>query len=346
MERPPPNIMRLTKSRNFIPDSGKLLHLRTPHLTETVRIDAGFVEGDEITAHYDPMIAKLIVQGTDRHAALQKLRMALEEYEIAGPITNIEFLKKMCVSPAFVAGDVETGYIEKHREELFEPIKIPIEAWAQAAIGLYIAENHSNIPTSPQPSQSLGFNTGLTGPRTFDLAEIPSDAQTATSPVRVSIQHLGPNTYSVRVGDSQPLHLTSTFDSSNKSLLRTFFPHTRLETTLILDPSSSTLTLFHQTRQYRLQLTAPKWAEKAFGVKDVTNSVLAPMPCKVLRVEVEEGADVKRNQALVVIESMKMETVIRAPHDGRIKRVVHRAGDLCKAGTALVEFAEEEVKEG
>jgi 3-methylcrotonyl-CoA carboxylase alpha subunit len=70
--------------------------------------------------------------------------------------------------------------------------------------------------------------------------------------------------------------------------------------------------------------------------------VLAPMPCKVLRVEVKEGQTVKRDQPLVVIESMKMETVIRSPVDGVVKRVVHGKGDLCKAGTALVEFEEKE----
>lgn len=290
------------------------------------------------------MIAKLIVQGTDRHAALQKLRLALEEYEIAGPITNIEFLKKMCVSPAFVDGDVETGYIEKHRKELFQPVEVPIEAWAQAAIGLYIAESSSIEAGSPQPSHSIGFGAGLTGPRKFDLAEIPSDGQTATTPVSVTIQQVGPHTYSVSVAGKDSLRVTSKLDSS-RNILQTFFPHTRLETTLIRDPETNNLILFQQSRQYRLQLTPPKWAEKAFGVKDVTNSVLAPMPCKVLRVEVEEGAEVKQNQALVVIESMKMETVIRAPHDGKIAKIVHKAGDLCKAGTALVEFAEEEEKE-
>ncbi|GAB7350114.1 hypothetical protein MBLNU459_g0779t1 [Dothideomycetes sp. NU459] len=325
---------------NFIPDSGKLIHLRTPSTTGTVRIDAGFVEGDEITAHYDPMIAKLIVQGTDRHAALQKLRMALESYEIAGPITNIDFLKKMCISPAFVAGDVETGYIEKHRQELFQPVKISVEVWAQAAVGLYITEQGSGTPSSLQPPQSIGFGTGLAGPTKFDLAEITSDGQGSTKSIPVAVQQVGPHTFSVSVAEHGPLLVTSRFDQS-RNVLQTFFPHTRLETTFIRDQETNKLILFQQSRQYRLQLALPKWVEKAFGVKDVTNSVLAPMPCKVLRVEVEEGAEVKQNQALVVIESMKMETVIRAPHDGRIAKVVHKAGDLCKAGTALVEFAED-----
>jgi 3-methylcrotonyl-CoA carboxylase alpha subunit len=70
--------------------------------------------------------------------------------------------------------------------------------------------------------------------------------------------------------------------------------------------------------------------------------VRAPMPCKVLRVEVKAGDTVVKNQPLVVIESMKMETVIRSPADGKVSRIVHGAGEMCKAGTALVEFEGEE----
>jgi len=120
--------------------------------------------------------------------------------------------------------------------------------------------------------------------------------------------------------------------------LTSFYPHTRLATTFIRDEDR--LTLFHLGRQHRLKLAMPEWTKKALGVKDVANSVLAPMPCKVLRVEVEEGQEVKKDQALVVIESMKMETVIRSPSHGIVKRIVHGKGDLCKAGTALVEFEE------
>ena len=141
--------------------------------------------------------------------------------------------------------------------------------------------------------------------------------------------------------------IISTYHPSTKTLT-SFFPHTRCTTTIIpsspnsTSSSTSSLTLFHLGRQYRLALPAPAWTAKALGVNDVTNSVLAPMPCKVLRVEVEAGAEVKKNQPLVVIESMKMETVIRSPQHGRIRRVVHKKGDMCKAGTALVEFEEEE----
>ena len=326
---------------NFVPDSGRLLHLSTPVPTDTVRIDAGFAAGDEVSSFYDPMIAKLIVKGPDRNTALQNLRVALEAYEIAGPVTNIEFLKRMCVSPAFVAGEVETGYIQKHREELFKPQQIPSELYIQAAVGLYLDEQNKR-----NSSQSNGWSKGMLGfgaslqPQSFDFAPLSLDGKPVNCSITVKVQQSGDKTFEVSVGETFHMRVTSSFNPSSR-VVQSFMPHTRMETRLIKDPSTDYLMMFQQGQQYRLQLVVPKWAEKALGMKDVTNSVLAPMPCKVLRVEVEEGAQVRKNEPLVVIESMKMETVIRAPQDGVISRIVHRAGDLCKAGTALVEFAEE-----
>jgi len=253
----------------------------------------------------------------------------------------MEFLKRMCVSPAFVAGEVETGYIQKHQEELFEPQQIPPELYIQAAVGLYLDEQNKRNPT-----QSNGWSTGLLGfgaslqPQSFSFAPLSLDGKPVTSSTTVKVRQNGDKTFEVSVGEAFQMRVTSSFDPSSR-VVQSFMPHTRMETRLIKNPSTNHLMMFQQGQQYRLQLVVPKWAEKALGMKDVTNSVLAPMPCKVLRVEVEEGAQVKKNEPLVVIESMKMETVIRAPQDGVISRIVHRAGDLCKAGTALVEFAGE-----
>ncbi|WPH05119.1 Methylcrotonoyl-CoA carboxylase subunit alpha, mitochondrial [Acrodontium crateriforme] len=328
-------------SMNFIPSTGTLLHLRTPELSESVRIDAGFVQGDEVSSHYDPMIAKLIVSGPNRKSALQKMVAALEEYEVAGPVTNIEFLKTCCQSPAFIAGEVETGYIQKHHDELFAKSELPSEIWAQAAIGLYEAEQNTfNPKTQPTfPLQTIGFGNGPQ-PREFHLVETSSDPAVTNPTIAVRVLKTAPETFSVSVADKDSYTVTSSLNAPSNTLT-SFFPHTRLSTTIIRDPSSNALTLFTAGRQTRLHLATPKWAEKALGEKEAANSVKAPMPCKVLRVEVKEGDVVKKNQALVVIESMKMETVIRSPQDGKIARVVHRAGDLCKAGTALVEFIEE-----
>ena len=305
----------------FIPDSGKLLHLRAPNLApESVRVDAGFVEGDEVSSYYDPMIAKLIVRGESRVEALQKLRTALESYEIAGPVTNIEFLKKMCVSPAFVAGEVETGYISKHHDELFQPQEIAPEVFAQAAIGLVLEErgtqNKSMVSASPQWMVGTQYQQ-----RTFHLTDIPPDGKSEPVSRVVYVAEISPNEFTVTLDNAKYENIQTLGTSRSFS---SFFPHTRLETTFIRNEDR--LILFQQGRQYRLQIAAPKWTEKALGIKDVTNSVLAPMPCKILRVDVREGDHVKKDQPLVVIESMKMETVIRSPHDGVIAKVVHGEG--------------------
>jgi 3-methylcrotonyl-CoA carboxylase alpha subunit len=300
--------------------------MKIPSTSENVRVDSGFIAGDEVSSHYDPMIAKLIVRGPTRQAALQKLRAALENYEVAGPITNIEFLKRMCVSPDFVAGAVETGYIDKHREELFERKAVPDEALAQAAIGLLLEEVGSYGAASVS---SQGLVGSKFQEREFHLVELAADGKGEPNEATVRVAQL-PSTgtsgsnYTISINDTNYANITTTGTTAN---FTTYFPHTRLSSTLIRD--GDRLTLFQQGKQHRLQIATPKWAEKALGIKDVTNSVLAPMPCKVLRVDVKEGDRVKKDQALVVIESMKMETVIRSPHDGVIARVVHGKGVSC-----------------
>jgi 3-methylcrotonyl-CoA carboxylase alpha subunit len=332
---------------NFIPDSGLLLHLKTPTPTSTVRIDSGFIAGDEVSSHYDPMISKLIVQGPTREAAIQKLRTALEEYEVAGPITNIEFIKRMCISSDFIAGDVETGYIQKHHAELFTPEPHAPEVYAQAALGLLLQElsaSRGDMFTGP-PVTAIGYGFNVAyQQREFDLIEVPASGKGETQATKVYIRQTSPQQFDISIGSEKTYsNVTCTFTPSSNTLT-SFYPHTRIATTIIRD--ADRLTLFQHGKLAKLQLALPAWTKKALGVKDVANSVLAPMPCKVLRVEVEAGETVKKDQPLVVIESMKMETTIRSPSYGVVKRVVHGKGELCKAGTALVEFEDPELEEG
>ena len=308
--------------QGFVPDSGTLLHVRTPQASEDVRIDAGFVQGDEVSAHYDPMIAKLIVRGSTRPEAIRKLAAALEEYEVAGPITNIEFLKTICRSPDFIAGNVETGYIEKHREELFTREAIDPEVLAQAALACL---HHDAEPLSRKQASfegaSVGFGPGYQS-RQISFADSTVGAKKdATFDVRV--QQTGDHTFDVDVG---PHHFKQVVShrSQGSPVVTSFFPHTRLDTTVVRD--EDTVSVFQRGAHYRLEIPRAKWMEKALGLKDVTNSVLAPMPCKVLRVEVQAGDMVEKDQPLVVIESMKMETVIRSPQKGTIAKVVHKQG--------------------
>jgi 3-methylcrotonyl-CoA carboxylase alpha subunit len=330
-------------SQHFMPDSGKLIHLKTPQISDDVRIDAGFIQGDTVSSAYDGMIAKLIVSGPTREVAIRKMHAALEEYEIVGLSTNIEFLKRVCQSPAFIKGDVETGYIQKYHDELFAEESIVIEAYAQAALGLFAKDvlNQNGLSGFGPHGSSLGFSSNE---RLFQFH--PSPANTDSPTITVTVGQTGSNIFSIAISggsisETYSNIVSETSPASNS--ITTYFPHTRLQTTLICSTTSNSLenvTLFQRGKQIQLTLATPAWFEQALGIKDVTNSVLAPMPCKVLRNEVSEGDKVEKDQALVVIESMKMETVIRSPQKGVVKKLVHKEGDICKAGTVLVLFEE------
>jgi 3-methylcrotonyl-CoA carboxylase alpha subunit len=105
-------------ARMFLPSPGKLAVFRLPDASPGLRLDTGVREGDQITPHYDPMIAKLIAHGEDRAAAIARAREALRAVAIEGIHTNVPFLIKTLGHPAFVAGDVHTGFVEAHRAEL------------------------------------------------------------------------------------------------------------------------------------------------------------------------------------------------------------------------------------
>lgn len=332
-------------SENFMPDSGTLLHLKIPRVSESVRVDAGFVEGDTISSAYDGMIAKLIVRGPTRQVAIQKLFNALQEYEIVGVSTNIEFLKQVCKSPAFIDGDVETNYIQKHYDELFSQAHTEIEAYAQAALGLLLGdlsrqdENIRKTNGLNPHGEEVGFSA--MNERIFRFQK--QSASISADIITVVVNQKGRKAFSISVTGTG---IDEVYDNvtceASLNRVTSYFPHARISTAIIPSNNGDMLTLFQHGLQTQLRIIHPAWFARALGVKEVTNSVLAPMPCKILRNEVQEGHEVEKDQALVVIESMKMETTIRSPQKAVVAKLVHKAGDICKAGTVLVLFEEEE----
>ncbi|KAL8801156.1 MAG: hypothetical protein Q9182_004661 [Xanthomendoza sp. 2 TL-2023] len=303
---------------DFVPDSGRLLHLKEPRTTDSVRVDAGFISGDEVSSHYDPMIAKLIVQSSDRETAIFKLSTALDGYEIAGPITNVEFLKKICKDPAFIAGEVETGFIKKWQEGLFREVDIRPEVYVQAALGAYFTEGLERSDGKTLFSGAKSGFSSICNERSFLLAPVKGDGRPDSAETKVEIKQTGFELFSVFVDGKRFESIASHFDPGSRKVI-SYFPHTRLETRFIRDEGN--IILFQQGQQYRLRSVTPRWIEKALGIKDTAHSIVAPMPCKILRVEVQPGQGVKKEQVLVVIESMKMETSIRSPQDGIVSRI-------------------------
>ena len=333
--------------KGFVPDSGWLEHVRLPEQNSEIRVDTGFIEGDEVSTNYDPMIAKLIVRGETRKDALRKIARALEDYEIAGPVTNIDFVKRVVVSPDFIAGEVETGYIEKHREELFPKQPITDEALAEAALASYFQKTASRTSSAAGSTSPSWLTTDSDfQPRTFNFQRADAETAPGKTPevMSVSIQRLSPGNFQIKTS-SNTWDVTAAYDTPTKTLT-TYFPHTRHTSRVVLPQPDrlnssvgSPIHLFSPQGSFRLIPAPPAWLAKALGTTEKANSLLSPMPAKILRVHVKPGETVKKDQILLVIESMKMETVIRSPGEGLVvKRVRHAEGETVGSGVELVEF--------
>ena len=336
---------------DFIPDSGKLIHLQTPKTTDDVRIDAGFVAGDEVSSHYDPMIAKLIVRGSNRARSPHqnarrplRLRSRRRNHQHRIPQTRRH-------RPRLRSRRRRNRLHQKARRYPLRPLPHPPRTLRPSSPRRLL--HRRPLPKHAPPPLNPPTGLQLLPPIPhlhLPPSSLPPPSSTTLSPTQspipipLTITPHPSDTYTIHLPNTSHTYtnLSSTYDPTTRTL-STFFPHTRLTTRFIHDPSDqATLTLFQQGHLHRLTLFPPNWAAKALGVKEALNSVLAPMPCKVHSVEVAAGDRVAKGQVLVVIESMKMETAIRSPVDGVVRRVVHGRGDLCRAGTALVEFEDEE----
>ncbi|GAA6007731.1 hypothetical protein JCM11491_003945 [Sporobolomyces phaffii] len=143
---------------NFLPDTGTLLHVKTPKESEYVRLETGFEAGDEISVFYDPLIAKLIVHGPNRREALKRLRKALGEYQIVGPSTNLEFLTRLAENEAFADEDLDTGFIPVRR------VPITRVFWSELTLVLSSrTQRHYDtlFPALPTPSGSTLASSAL-----------------------------------------------------------------------------------------------------------------------------------------------------------------------------------------
>jgi 3-methylcrotonyl-CoA carboxylase alpha subunit len=105
-------------AKQFLPSPGMLERFRLPEESAVLRIDSGYREGDRITHFYDPLIAKLVCHAEDRNRAIERMADALARMEIAGVATNVSFLRATLRHPKFLAGDVTTVFVDRHKAEL------------------------------------------------------------------------------------------------------------------------------------------------------------------------------------------------------------------------------------
>ncbi|WP_231992315.1 acetyl-CoA carboxylase biotin carboxylase subunit [Metapseudomonas furukawaii] len=299
----------------FLPASGHLDLYREAAPGEGRRVDSGVAEGDDVSPFYDPMLAKLIAWGENREEARQRLLAMLAETAVGGFRTNLAFLRRVLAHPAFADAELDTGFIERHQAQLLPASAALPDAFWQVAAEAFrqgdAARVRSDDPHSPWSGNS-GWRAGL--PRETDL-------HLACGEERQVVRLRGPAKSPIHLAGER---LTLELDGVRRQLLAT-----RRGETLYLEWDGSLHTV---TRVDPIEDVEASHAHHG--------GLTAPMNGSIVRVLVEAGQSVDAGTALVVLEAMKMEHSIRAPHAGVVKALYCSEGELVNEGTALVELDE------
>ncbi len=321
-------------SREFLPSIGRLRHMRTPGESAHVRIDSGVRQGDEVSINYDPMIAKLIVWDTDRNAAIRRLRTALADFEVVGVTTNTGFLGNVVAHPAFSAGAIDTGFIERHRDGLIpESVPASDRILALAALDLMLtrsAEAESRAKASHDP-HSPWHHTG--GWRlnydNYHFLHFIDEEQAVTITA-----HYRPTGFLLGLPGGSMLVRG---DRDNAGDLHADLAGTRIKATVIR--SGAAITVLDQGKSHQLVIHNPH----AVGEQDdaAAGRLTAPMPGKIVAVMAEVGVRVERGTPLIIMEAMKMEHTISAPCDGSVAAFHYPVGAVVNEGTELLDFTAE-----
>lgn len=318
---------------DFLPATGRLAHLRFPAAGRHVRIDTGVRQGDSVTIHYDPMIAKLIVWDRDRTSCLQRMQTALGDTQVAGLATNISFLSALVSHPQFQSGNIDTSFIARHHDGLFfsaEPVNETVLALATLYTLLkrqqeteYRSRQQADRYSPWQQTNNWEMNR-LAWEKVYfyDGAsehEVAIDHQDGEITLHINAQALTASGRLNKEGE-----LAATLDD------------TRLRLRVV--QQGEQLTLFHNGNSYRLDLIN----KTAFDVAEdaAAGGLNAPMPGKIVQVLVEQNEKVVKGMPLIILEAMKMEHTITAPRDGQVATIHFAVGDIVIEGAALLVMEE------
>jgi acyl-CoA carboxylase subunit alpha len=306
--------------RGFLPAAGTLHRFRID-ARPGLRVDAGVVDGSRVDAHYDPLLAKLIAHAPTRVEAARLLARALEDARLHGPPTNRELLVRVLRHPAFLAGEVDTGFLERHLAgELAGAVADPGRAWLDAVAaalagqaarraGASLPSGWRNNPSQLQRTDFEGISVGYRLARDGLEVEVEVDGEPRT----VRVRSCGPELVELEAD----------------GVLRRFEVH-RVGDVHYVDGPLGARVLRELAR-----LPEPAPAGPAAG------SLAAPLPGVVRRVAVQPGERVDAGALLVVLEAMKTEHRITAPHAGVVADVPAAEGLQVEAATVLVVLLEE-----
>ena len=306
--------------QDFLPAGGRLLSWRVPDVPG-LRVDGGVEPGSDVSTHYDPMLAKLIAHAPTRREAARRLAGALERLVAQGVATNRELLVAVLRHPEFVAGRLDTHFLDRHRADLFGRAPEPIEiARAAAAGGLAgVAERHAARAILPDVEP---------GWRSHHPGESAVRYRWRERDVELRYRPLGGGRFACRAeGAEMTLRVVA---SSPELVLE---DESGVRRSFAVMRQGLTHHVFAGGRDFTLA-EEPRFPERRAARDE--GGLAAPMPGRVVKVLVAEGDPCSPGQPLVILEAMKMEHAVKTAHAGRVKRLLVREGDPVEAGAVLV----------
>jgi 3-methylcrotonyl-CoA carboxylase alpha subunit len=316
--------------RGFLPSTGRL-HALEFGGGAGVRIDTGVEAGAEVSPHYDPMIAKVIAHGATRDEALDRLGAALARTVVAGPRTNVPFLKALTAAEGFRSGDFDTGFIDRHLEAL-GAVPQPMDGRAAAAGALALLPDPAST-SRPDPWSDAGFGGFTLGQGWRREMRLVVDGAVETC--EVSWDAEGP---AVAFGAIRSAAVRRRHVGLDASAGAAAAPD------LVLRRAGERIFVIRNGRQTEVRAFDP--LDVDLDHLDGGGSVKAPMHGKVVQVFVEVGQPVEKGDRIAVIEAMKMEHTLVAPASGTVTMVAVLAGEQVAEGApvASIEAAEGQEK--
>ena len=330
-------------ANDFLPVSGTLSFLQPPEENANVRVDTGVLQGDDVSIFYDPMIAKLIVWDEDRDKALNRLSKALKEYRISGMTTNLDFLYNLSTCDAFREADLDTGFIEKHRDKIFHETEQDIASGVTlGALYLVLQRTqqaalkaaNSNDPYSPW-NQTNAWRLNEAHVHHFDLC-----FNEQNYPIKV--EQLGR-------GSGTRYAITAKIEGAND---KTVYAQGKLDGTELyanIDGHRFKAAVSEHDGVYSLYTnnSALQFSLVPVDLGDADSDtaeggLTAPMNGTIVDLLAKAGDTVAEGDALLVMEAMKMEHTIRAPADGKVVEFYFQPGDLVDGGSDLLSFENNE----
>lgn len=331
--------------KDFLPSSGYLAHLRPTSpatLEHGIRIDSGVIAHDSVSTFYDPMIAKLIAHDTTREKALTKLERALRNFQIAGLPNNVDFLIKVVRHPDFAKSQPTTSFFAKNMDEILQSLQPPsiTSLPFHSVVGMmgYYVTLHKDSSATVWGGKGEFFNWRASRPvtRTLNIGDFSIEK------VQVSVDISNGNNYTFEcvqrnitakvLGRLIAANITDERTSPDNSHCKTVNVTVEIDNKVIKGVVVTQSTP-HDTTTVDIWLESQlgnfdsHYQFRVFTASDIVMQtdagnrkpiVLSPMPGKVVKVVVADGAHVKKGDPLVILEAMKMEHRVIAPCDGYV----------------------------